>query len=81
MGGEPGKSDEAMDNILSQFQTFLQDTENNEEMKSALDQVVGEIISKDSLYEPMKTLKDNYPKWLEENWQKCSDEELERYNK
>jgi hypothetical protein len=29
----------------------------------------------------MKTLKEEYPKWLEENWQKISDEELETYNK
>jgi len=29
----------------------------------------------------MKTLKDEYPKWLEENWQSLSDEDLERYNK
>ena len=41
-------------------------------MKSALDSVVKEIISKDSLYEPMKHLKEEYPKWLEENWQKCA---------
>lgn len=39
------------------------------------------MISKDSMYEPMKKLKDAYPEWLEANWQKLSDEELEKYNK
>jgi hypothetical protein len=42
--------------------------------------VVKEIISKDSLYQPMKNLKDAFPAWLEDNWQKLSDEDLERYN-
>jgi len=50
-------------------------------MKEALESVVNEIIKKDTLYEPMKTLKDEYPKWLEDNWNKVSQEDLERYNK
>lgn len=29
----------------------------------------------------MKVLKDEYPGWLENNWQNLSDEDLERYNK
>ena len=29
----------------------------------------------------MKNLKEEYPKWLEDNWQILSDEDLERYNK
>lgn len=29
----------------------------------------------------MKKLKDTYPKWLEDNWEKCSQEDLEKYNK
>jgi hypothetical protein len=41
---------------------------------------VKEIISKDSLYQPMKNLKDAFPTWLEDNWQSLSDEDLERYN-
>lgn len=81
MSNDSGKSDQAMDKIMSEFTSFLSETENNEEMKQAIDQVVKEIVSKDSLYAPMKSLKDAYPKWLEENWNKCSDEELERYNK
>ena len=27
----------------------------------------------------MKVLKEEYPGWLENNWQKLSDEDLERY--
>lgn len=29
----------------------------------------------------MKNLRDLYPKWLEENWEGQSDEDLEKYNK
>lgn len=49
-------------------------------MKGVLDTVVKDIISKDSLYEPMKTLRDAYPEWLEKNWESQSAEDLERYN-
>jgi peroxin-19 len=65
---------------MNQFQDFMKDSENNEDMKQALESVVSEIIKKDTLYEPMKTLKEEYPKWLEENWQKVSPEDLEKYN-
>ena len=50
-------------------------------MKSEISKLVSQIISKDSLYQPMKQLKDAYPTWLEENWESCSQEELEKYNK
>jgi peroxin-19 len=65
---------------MQEFTTFLKDAEGNEEMKSTLESVVQEIINKDTLYEPMKTLKEEYPKWLETNWKILKPEELERYN-
>lgn len=40
IGGDGQASDAAMDNILNQFQDFMKDSENNEEMKSALESVV-----------------------------------------
>ena len=66
---------------MKQFTQFLSDTDGNGEFKGALDSVVKEIISKDSLYKPMNSLKAEMPGWLEENWQNLSDEDLERYNK
>ena len=66
---------------MSEFSSFLKSSENNEEMKSALESVVQEIISKDTLYEPMKVLHDEFPNWLESNWDKVSQQDLERYNK
>jgi peroxin-19 len=83
---DPSSSEEAqpqMDEIFKQFTSFLKDQEGegDETFKGALDSVVKEIISKDSLYLPMKNLKEEYPKWLEENWQNLNDEDLEKYNK
>ena len=72
-----------MNDLFKQFTSFLQESEGqpgDEGFKGALDSVVKEIISKDSLYGPMKNLKEAYPGWLEENWQSLSDEDLERYN-
>ena len=81
MSGDDGKSDEAMDKLMGQFQDFLKESENDEGMKQAMEEIVGEIISKDSLYQPMKTLQKEYPQWLEDNWEKVSQDDLERYNK
>lgn len=81
LSGNEGQSDQAMNGIMDEFSKFLQESEGNEEMKSEISKLVSQIISKDSLYQPMKQLKDAYPTWLEENWESCSQEELEKYNK
>jgi len=82
-GGAAGSGDQnaGMDDLFKQFGGFLQETEGNDQFKGALDSVVNDILSKDSLYKPMKALKDAYPDWLEKNWEGLSDEDLERYNK
>ena len=80
-GAEGGASDAAgMDKIMAEFSKFLKESEGNEDMKSALDSVVNELLTKDTLYEPMKTLREEYPVWLETNWDKVSNETLENYN-
>ena len=70
-----------MDDIFKQFTGFLDKSEGNDQFKGALDSVVNDILSKDSLYKPMKNLKEAFPGWLEKNWESLSDEDLERYNK
>ena len=81
LGGEGNNSDKAMENLMGEFTSFLKESETNEEMKSTLESVVQQIINKDTLYEPMKTLKDHFPTWLEANWESLSTEDVERYNK
>jgi len=34
-----------MENIMNQFTSFLKESENDEEMKKAMNEIVGEIIS------------------------------------
>jgi len=86
LGGEGGAGEEGMPNaagmekLMAEFGNFLKDSEGNEDMKSALDSVVNELLTKDTLYEPMKTLRDEYPTWLEQNWDKVSQKDLESYN-
>ena len=74
-GGAPGGMN--MDKLMSEFSSFLKDSEGDESMKGALDSIVNELLSKDTLYEPIKTLRDEFPAWLEENWQKIPQKDLE----
>jgi peroxin-19 len=79
-GGEAGADGAGMDKIMAEFSKFLKESEGNEDMKSALDSVVNELLTKDTLYEPMKTLREEYPVWLEANWEKVSNAQVENYN-
>lgn len=49
-------------------------------MKDTINQMLSEFVSKDALYGPMKQMKEELPKYLEENQEKLSFEDLERYN-
>ena len=79
LGGEAGSAGGSgehglggMDKLMSEFQNFLKDNEGNEDMNSALNSVFKEFLNKDILYQPMAILRDEFPIWLEENWQKIS---------
>ena len=38
-------------------------------------------MSKDTLYEPMRKLRDGYPEWLKNNKEKCEPAAFENYEK
>lgn len=69
-GGIPGTGEggEGLDKMMEQFTHFLKASEGDGDMNGALDQIVSEMLTKDTLYEPMKTMREEYPLWLEENW-------------
>ena len=71
LGGSPGDapSEDQMSEMMKKFSSILQEGEGSGEFQSAMESVVKDIVSKDSMYEPMKRLKDAYPEWLENNWQ------------
>lgn len=58
----------------------MQETDTNNEFKGVFENVVKEMFTKESMYTPMKNLRDAYPEWLEKNWEGLSDADLERYN-
>lgn len=45
-----------------------------------MEQMMKDIVKKDSMYPPMKMMREELPKYLEENSEKLSIEDLERYN-
>jgi peroxin-19 len=71
--------------MLKGFSHFLSENEGAEgefpEFKEAMESAFKEVLSRKNLYEPMKNLKEAYPKWLEDNWESLSQSDLERYNK
>jgi peroxin-19 len=75
MGGSGGGLPEGggdINKVMEEFSKFLKDSEGNEDMKSALDSVVNELLTKETLYEPMLVMRETYPPWLETNWDKVS---------
>ncbi|OLY78667.1 Peroxisome biogenesis protein 19-1 [Smittium mucronatum] len=54
---------------------------NDKEMEEMLEQIMKEMSTKDILYEPMKTLMVEYPKFFESKGSSCSPEDLSRYEK
>lgn len=49
-------------------------------MDSIVETMMQQLLSKEILHEPMKDIVEKYPKWLEDNKDKISKEEYERYN-
>lgn len=58
----------------------MKDNESNPELKTAFDSILNDLIDKDSLYEPMKQLRELFPDWLEKNAESLPMEDVDRYN-
>ena len=80
LGGDNAKGSVAMERLLDEFAQFMRETENDKDMKEVIEGVMKAFVSKDTLYEPMRDLRDMYPQWLEENWDSVSTEQLENHN-
>lgn len=80
-GEMPNMSNEnMMENLMKEFTGFLEENKDNPELKTTFDKMMSDIISKESMYPPMKLMKEELPKYLEENWEKLDPKDLERYN-
>ncbi|KAK4483607.1 hypothetical protein RD792_010806 [Penstemon davidsonii] len=77
MGGDNFGGDAMMEDWVKQFEELA----GSQDMESIVETMMQQLLSKDILYEPMKEIGERYPKWLEENKSKLSDEEYARYSK
>ncbi len=50
-------------------------------MDSLIEKLMGEMLSKDFLYEPMKQIAGQYPEWLAKNAGRYSAQEMDNYKK
>jgi peroxin-19 len=51
------------------------------DFQSMLDSMLGELMSKDIMYEPLRDLADKYPSWLKVNKGKIADDHYQQYSK
>ena len=61
-------SDDQMNEIMKEFTQFLKENDSSNDFGGAINSVIKDMISKESMYEPMKKLKDAYPEWLDQHW-------------
>lgn len=59
----------------------LEQLEGSPEFASIMEKMMGSLLSKEVLYEPIKQMKEKYPAWLANNRDKVSAEEFARYSK
>lgn len=58
---------------------MFKNMENNPNLDNLADHLLKEFMEKDILEEPLKEAKENYSKYLEENDEKLSDEDKDKY--
>ena len=81
-GGTTGAQGEINEeDLMKQMQEMLKVSEDNPDMKTALDSMLKELIGKDVLAEPLRLMHDKFPEFLQKNKEKLSAEDFERYSK
>ncbi|KAI3756533.1 hypothetical protein L1987_56354 [Smallanthus sonchifolius] len=64
-----------MEDLVKQFEELAK----SQDMESIVETMMQQLLSKEVLHEPMKEIGERYPKWLEDNKSKLSQEEYNRY--
>ncbi|KAK1430542.1 hypothetical protein QVD17_13356 [Tagetes erecta] len=67
--------DKMMEDLVKQFEELAK----SQDMESIVETMMQQLLSKEVLHEPMKEIGERYPKWLEDNKSKLSQEEYNRY--
>jgi len=69
-----------MEALLAQLAGGAEGAESEDEMKGMLEMIMGQLMSKDVLYEPLKELSDKFPDYLAKNASTLSEEDKARYD-
>ncbi|CAM6036407.1 unnamed protein product [Sphagnum compactum] len=72
----PG-DDDMMENLVKQFEELS----GSQDMKSLVDTMMQQLLSKEVLHEPMKEIGDRYPEWLESHKAQLSGEDFSHYTR
>ncbi|KAK4050097.1 Peroxisome chaperone and import receptor [Microbotryomycetes sp. JL201] len=65
--------------LMAQMAAGGDDFGGEEGLQSMLDEMMGQLMSRDVLYEPLKELRDKYPEYLQDNESKLPAEDIKRY--
>ncbi|KAI0083893.1 Pex19 protein, partial [Irpex rosettiformis] len=74
---DAGSGGDPLDALLAQLGDGGEETE--EQIQGLLESMMAQLMSKDVLYEPLKELHEKFPKYLEDNATKLSEEDKTRY--
>lgn len=83
-----GEGDDMLEKLFQEFEKMSRDEAGggsagggpaNGDVDKMVEKMMQELVSKEYLYEPMKDVCDRYPKWLEENKGKHSNEDYDKY--
>ncbi|EMD32382.1 hypothetical protein CERSUDRAFT_118745 [Gelatoporia subvermispora B] len=73
-------SADSLEALLAQFEGLAEGSgESEEELHGVLQTMMGHLMSKDVLYEPLKELHDKFPSYLEEHGSKLGADDKRRY--
>lgn len=70
-----------LSSLLSAFSNLSFDGEGGDGVQGVLETLMGQLMSKEILYEPLKELNDKFPEYLETNRSLISTEDQVRYDK
>jgi peroxin-19 len=81
---------DSMDELLNKFMAEFEQNAGNNNNNTAnngeigadmIEKLMGQMLSKEYLYQPMKDIAERYPSWLDTNKDKLSVQEFEQYTK
>ncbi|KAK9695489.1 Peroxisome chaperone and import receptor [Basidiobolus ranarum] len=72
-------SEDSSDAMLAEMMKQMENLTGSGEFDNVVEGMMGQLLTKDVLYEPMKELASKYPKWLEDNKDSLPPSDYKRY--